>query len=102
MQSGQAGRDGGVQAVWPARRHAGRERVEVNVGHGSQLGIIAQGIPSLEIDVTAESLHQAFDELGLRVPVKPLPQGSFTGYMRRCPQQVVLDVVRWANHGIRP
>jgi hypothetical protein len=51
---------------------------------------------------TAEMLLGAFIELGLGVEEVPLPGETFTDYMRRCPRQAVLAVVRWGFHGIRP
>lgn len=69
---------------------------------GARLSRLEASGPTLLPLATAEMLLGAFIELGLGVQEVPLPGETFTDFMRRCPLDAVLAVVRWGFHGERP
>jgi hypothetical protein len=70
-------------------------------GLDARLLRLESAISVLAVEVTADLLYLAFDDLGLAVAQPPMTGESFTEYLNRCPLDAVLAVVRKGFHGIR-
>lgn len=62
---------------------------------------LESAVSVLAVEVTADLLYLAFEDLGLAVAQPPMAGESFTEYLHRCPLDAVLAVVRKGFHGIR-